>query len=116
MIINKKDKIQKISAKISTKELELAKAYIQGAVHSHCNANPAQPFSVRSLFGGNNKDWSNTPLQCIYNYHHKISGTQNPTEQAAKDIGWIFKDVLNQDTRHFEFVGKNTGNIYKQII
>lgn len=111
MIITKKLTVKTISAKISDVEIKIAKAYIQGAVHSHCNTNHDKPLSVRILFGGENRNWTDTPLQIIYDYHKSMQA-KNPAEQAAKDVGWLFKKVLMEDSRTFEYVGKDTGSIY----
>lgn len=113
MITKTNQTARKISAKIPIVNIELAKAYIQGAVHSHCNKNVSKDFSVRILFGGNNKNWENTPLQCIYDYHKYIGNAKDPADAAAKDVGWLFKSVLIDDTRTFEYIGKDTGSIYK---
>lgn len=107
--------VRNVSAKISIVELEVIKAYIQGAVHSFCNTRKKEPISVRILFGGNNRDWHDTPLQCIYNYHKYVCQSKNPASQSAKDVGWIFKDVLKNDKRTFKYVGKDTGNIYEMV-
>ena len=105
--------IKRISAKIPRINIELAKAYIQGAVHSHCNNNANSDLSVRILFGGDNTDWENTPLQIIYDYYLYIKNSNNPAKDAAKDVGWLFKEVLIKDKRHFILVGKNTGKVYR---
>ena len=115
MIVKTNQTVRNISAKIPVVNIELAKAYIQGAVHSHCNCNADKEFSVRILFGGDNRDWGNTPLQCIYDYHKYVRMSKNPAEDAAKDVGWLFKSVLISDARMFEYVDKNTGSVYKMI-
>ena len=112
MIVNTNQTIRAISAQISDVNIDLAKAYIQGAVHSHCNKNADKELSVRILFGGDNKNWANTPLQCIYDYYYD-KGSEHPSDDAAKDVGWLFKSVLINDSRTFEYVGKDTGSIYK---
>ena len=113
MALSPNQTVRKISAKISAEEIALAKDYIQNAVHSHCNSNPDKEFSVRTLFGGDNKDWTDTPLQCIYDYHKYVRMSKDPAEDAAKDVGWLLKSVLSIDARNFEYAGKNTGNMYK---
>lgn len=113
MLVNANPTNRQISAKISATEIELAKAYIQCAVHSHCNNNPDKELSVRILFGGDNRDWGNTPLQCIYEYHKHVKAANDPAGDAAKDVGWLFKTVLVEDVRTFEYVGKDTGSIYR---
>lgn len=105
MFTNKNEKIYAISAKLTTVDVEFAKAYIKGAVHSFCNNNPNQRFSVRTLFGGQNSDWSNTPLEKIYQYHRYIAPKSDPAEAAAKDVGWLLKAALKEDKRRsFEVV------------
>lgn len=112
MIIKTNQTVRNLTAKIPAVNIELAKAYIQGAIHSHCNSNADKEFSVRILFGGDNKNWANTPLQCIYDYHRYVRTSKNPAEDAAKDVGWLFKSLLISDERTFEYVGKDTGSIY----
>lgn len=113
MIENTSQTVRHISAKIPETEIALAKAYIQGAVHSHCNNNSVMEFSVRILFGRDNRDCGNTPLQAIYEYHKDIKKAKDPAGDAAKDVGWLLKAVLTEDARTFEYVGKDTGGIYK---
>ena len=91
-----------ISAKISPQETELAKAYIKGAVHSFVKNNPKQKMSVRILFGAENKDWYDTPLQVIYDYYNSKNRV-NAKERAAIDVGWLLKTVLAEDdSREYE--------------
>ena len=108
-------KINRISAKIPPQESELAKAYIQGAVHGFCKNNPNQEFSARILFGGENGDWRGTPLQEIYEWHCK-AGTSDPKKQAAVDVGWLLKAVLHEDVRTFVQTEKDTGQRYQQLL
>ncbi len=104
---------REIAAKITPEEKALAMAYIQGAVHSHCGLHPQEPFSVRLLFGGDNRNWTDTPLQCVYLYHLNVCHDKDPANEAAKDIGWLFKRVLAEDGRRtFVPSGHTTGNEY----
>ncbi len=112
MIINLKTANYKISAKISVADVECAKAYIQGAVHSHCNNAADSPLSVRILFGGDNGDWNGTPLQWIYNYHKYIGKSTDPNKQAAIDVGRLLKIILQEDVRDFQYVGEDSGKKY----
>lgn len=116
MIISRSNAKRNISAKISPIEKDLAKTYIKDAVNKHCEKSPQNPFSVRILFGGDNRDWNGTPLQCIYNYYKYKLKLSNAKERAAKDVGWLFKEVLCNDTLVFQYVGKDTGSIYKLVI
>lgn len=113
MIVNTNQTVRKISAQLTDVEIALAKAYIQGAVHSHCNNCADKELSARILFGGDNRDWGNTPLQCIYKYYKEKKRSQHPADDAAKDVGWLLKSVLDEDSREFECVGEDTGKKYK---
>ena len=115
MFIRDNSTIRTISAKLSPQEIELAKAYIQGAVHSFCKNCPDQEFSGRILFGGENGDWHGTPLQRIYEWHCEAS-TSDPKKQAAVDVGWLLKAVLNEDVRTFVQTEKDTGWRYQQVL
>ena len=115
--IEKYGKIQKPSAKLSTEETELAKRYLQGAVHSCCKNNPGQAFSVRDLAGGENKDWNRTPLQVLYNYHIADGKTKEKAKkQAAIDAGWLLKAVLaEEEHRVFEQMQGPRSKLYRKI-
>ncbi len=104
MFQNKNERVFSSSAKLSTIDIEFAKAYIKGAVHSFCENNPGEYFSVRRLFGGGNGDWGDTPLQRIYEYHKYINPIKDPAKRAAIDVGWLLKAVLRDDCRTFECV------------
>ncbi|MBR3978437.1 MAG: hypothetical protein IKJ94_02295 [Oscillospiraceae bacterium] len=110
-------KIQRPSAKISSEEVELAKRYLQGAVHSFCKNNPGQAFSVRDLAGGENKDWNGTPLQVLYNYHIAAGKTKEKAKkQAAIDAGWLLKTVLEEEeNRLFEQMQGPRSKLYRKI-
>lgn len=114
MLIHDNDIIRTISAKLSDVENELAKAYIKGAVHGFCNNNPEHDFSARILFGGDNRDWHNTPLQDIYEYH-KNANHPDSASQAGIDVGWLLKEVLEEDVRTFEVNGRDTGRKYRLV-
>ena len=115
MITNDNAKTYNISANISPIDIELCKVYIRGAVNAICNYSENAEFSVRILFGGNNRDWYKTPLQKIYDYHHFIDGKDCETaaKSSAKDVVMLLKTVLEEDSRNFEIVRIDTGNVYK---
>lgn len=95
MLKNQKTTICAISAKITQDEKELAKAYIQGAVHSY-SSNSNDVITVRALFGGENRDWHDTPLQVIYDYYDN-AGYIDSQKRAAQDVGKLLKEVLAED-------------------
>lgn len=114
---NKSGKRQRTSAKLSAEELKLAKRYLQGAVHSFCKNNPGEAFSLRDLVGGENKDWGETPLQPIYNYHISLGKTEEKAKkQAAIDAGWLLKSVLAEEkNRCFEQLQGHRTKRYRKI-
>ena len=116
MILNEAEvKVSSISAKISALDIEIIKVYIQGAVYSFCKNNPGSWFSVRVLFGGENTDWSNTPLQKIYDYHCKVQSDE-PIKRAAIDVGRLLKRTLADDeTRVFEVKKGFKTTEYRQV-
>ncbi len=90
---------------INDSEKALIKAFMQGAIYSWVK-NCDKPFAVRDLVGGENFDWNGTPLQVLYNKHISVGKTHEAAvEDAAKDLGWLVKAVLDEDKRTFE-VGK----------
>lgn len=115
--INKISKLQRPSAKLSPEEMELAKKYLQGAVHSFCKNNPGEWFSLRDLVGGENKDWGGTPLQPIYDYYISNGKTvEKAKKQAAVDAGWLLKTVLvGEGNRLFEQKQGPRSKLYRKI-
>lgn len=114
MFKSKNEKIYNISAKLIPADIEVIKVYMLGAVNAFCNVKPDEPFSARILFGGNNRNWGDTPMQKLYDYQLKEGKTYDEAfELAARDAGWLLKTILNDDSREFEIVGKDTGTLYK---
>lgn len=115
--INKFGKIQRPSAKLSTEEAELAKHYLQGAVHSFCVSNPGKAFALRDLVGGENGNWNGTPLQAIFDYHISAGKAEEKAmKQAAIDAGWLLKAVLAEEENRY-FVQSQGGKtkLYRRI-
>lgn len=116
MLINNDKKIYNISAKLLSEDVEKIKIYMLGAVNGFCNAQPKEHFSGRILFGGANRDWSETPMQKLYDYH--ITAGRSPEEaheKAGQDAGHLLAAVLDNDSRKFEIVGKDTGKLYRLV-
>lgn len=103
MIKNENKKPRRISADLLAVDIEVIKTYIKGAVHGFCNNNAEENFSVRSLFGGENTLWYDTPLQKIYDYHVlKGCSYEKAAKQAGKDVGLLLRLVLIEDKK-FEY-------------
>ena len=58
-------------------------------------------------------DWSNTPLDPIYQYHKRI-GTTDPTKQAGIDVGHLFKNAMDESPFCFE-IHKGHVNYYTPV-
>lgn len=116
MITNNDKRIYETSAKLIPVDKEIIKVYMLGAVNAFCNVKPNESFSIRILFGGNNRNWGDTPMQKLYDYYIKEGKSEEDAHQsAARDAGWLLKTVLNDDSREFEIVGKDTGTLYKLV-
>ena len=114
MILNNKSKSYNISAELNPDDLLLIKTYILGTINGFCINDKASVFSVRILFGGDNRNWDHTPLQKIYNYYIQIGKSiTDATVSSAIDVGRLLKIILEDDKRQFEIVGKDTGLLYK---
>ena len=105
-----KSKITNISAKLNPEELASAKVYILGAVHGYTASDEEGCFSVRSLFGGKNKDWGDTPLQKIYDFYKNTEklGHEEAAKRAAQDVGKLLRQVLNEDK--YDYIEQSEAN------
>jgi hypothetical protein len=53
--------------------------------------------------GGDNRDWSKTPLEILYNKHIRDGkSAQEAFDNAGRESGWLLKRVVNDDKRQFE--------------
>lgn len=87
---------------------QLIEAFMQGAIYSWVKNRKGEWFAVRDLVGGENTDWSGTPLQQLYDKHITAGKSSDAAhDAAAHDIGWIVKSILANDKRVFE--NDNTG-------
>ena len=99
---------------LSETDRKLINAFIQGAVYCWVKNRKGEWFAVRDLVGGENTDWSGTPLQSIYQKHREAGKSRDDAfEASAKDIGWIVKAVLSEDERRFEVNAGGYTNSYR---
>ena len=88
---------------LSNDKLQLIQAFVQGAVYCWVKNRKGEWFAIRDLVGGENTDWTDTPLEPLYTKHRNAGkGVDGAFEATAKDIGWIAKSVLADDHRTFE--------------
>ena len=77
-----------------------AKDFMLGAVYCWCKNREGEWFAVRDLFGGDNFDWGDTPLQILYD--KKISEGKEHEEavgEGAKSAGRLLKKTLFENKR-----------------
>lgn len=92
------------------------KAFLQGAVYSWVKNRSGEPFAVRDLVGGDNRNWEGTPLQELFNKHiGQGKSTEDAAEAAARDLGWLIKTVLAEDKRTFEVAKAGLVSHYRWI-
>lgn len=104
MLVKRVKEPRNISAKLSGEEIESCRDYIKGAVHGFCNNNPGTKFSARSLFGGENTKWEETPLVKIYDYYINEKGYdfEKAHKQSGIDVGLLLQFVLYHDKFNYE--------------
>ncbi len=88
---------------ITKQQEEDIRIFLQGAIYTWCKNRKDEWFALRDLMGGDNYDWSDTPLQALYDKH--IALGKNPDDAvmaAGRDGGWLLKKAINSDGRSFE--------------
>lgn len=95
-------------------ELHSIKCFLQGAVYCWTKNLKNKTFAVRDLMGGENSNWQDTPLQCLFE-KHKEKGEESAMKEAAKDLGWILKSVLEEDKRVFDSVDAGKTKVYSWV-
>ena len=111
MFLNSNTNVKRISARLSSQQMEAITAFIKGAVYAYCNNNQnadgnSMNFSVHNLFGEDNYYWIE-PLIGIYNYHfNNGKPSQKAVAAAGKDVGILLKNILLEDTRTYEISKK----------
>lgn len=103
MIINNSDIIisRHISG-ISESERTRIYDYLQGLVYCWCKEHGTDWFAARNLVGGENYYWEGTPIQILYQKHvDNGDNWETAVSSAAKDLGWLLLNVINNDKRHF---------------
>ena len=115
MITDSRKRIIKISAAVNEKDIEHMKLYILGAVHGFTAAAGSKSFTVRDIFGNENRKWNGTPIQEIYNYYIKVLPHKDAAERAAQDLGKLLRKVLTEDKYEYEEESGNRECIYRRV-
>jgi hypothetical protein len=94
----------------------LIKAFLQGAVYCWVKNRKGEEFAARDLVGGENADWRGTPVLALYLKHiDQGKDHESAVEAAAKDLGWLLKSVLAEDTRMFATGKSGLVNAYRWV-
>lgn len=87
---------------ITDEQALLIRVFLQGAVYSWVKNRKDEQFAARDLVGGDNFEWSGTPLIVLFEKHVALDKDDDSAiAAAAKDLGWLLKRVLHEDKRHF---------------
>ncbi|MDR0330639.1 MAG: hypothetical protein LBH93_02895 [Chitinispirillales bacterium] len=66
-----------------------------GSVLASTKLLPNDSFSIKKLFGGKNGDWSETPLQELYDHYARLGNDETTAmDNARKDAGKLLKTLL----------------------
>ena len=87
---------------IEDADLARIRDFMQGAIYCWAKNRPREEFAVRDLVGGENADWNDTPLEVLYTKHINLGKEPGAAySDAAKDLGWIVKQLITDDRRNF---------------
>ena len=117
MITNDKSKVIESILGISDLEFEQIKSFLQGAVYCWIKNRKDEVFALRDLVGGENTDWSSTPLEALYQKHIRLNkNAASANKVAGQDAGQVLKLVLKKDSREFlvRDAGLSNGYVWVQ--
>lgn len=77
--------------------------YMQVSVSNWCKDNLDHRFSINTLFGNGNHDWTGTPMSVLYENHIKKNKSGPHTRKGAgQDAGRLLRLALDKDDKVFE--------------
>lgn len=82
----------------------MAIAYIQQEVDLYAIAHRGQWFSAQNIFGGKNRNWGGTPIQCLYEYYRNVRHYPNQKAQscAGMTLGWLMARSIEQSSLTYD--------------
>lgn len=101
-MFDSEERIQEVN--IPADQKQRIKDFLQGSVYCWCKNRKNEQFHLRDLLGGDNEDWTGTPLIVLYERHLLGSTPDEAFKQAAIDAGRLLKAVLAED-KHRKFNG-----------
>lgn len=79
-------------------------AYIQQQVDSYAMKHRGQWFSAQNIFGGKNRNWGGTPIQCLYDYYRNVRHYPDQKAQscAGMTLGWLMACAIDQSSQLYD--------------
>lgn len=66
------------------------------------NRSPDGVFALSDLMGGHNRDWSDSPMQIVYEkYLNKYNDDKIAYRRSARDAGWFLMHAVENDHKLF---------------
>lgn len=91
---------------LSTSQKGELENYIRALIQGYTQGN-SEPFTVSDLVGGSFSNWSDSPLDYIYQYHKNIREEKSAQDEAGKDMGRLFKYIMvNDKSRTYRMAGR----------
>jgi hypothetical protein len=78
--------------------------FLHGAVVCWCKIRKTDWFTLHDLVGDERYLWTDTPLRVLWGRHTELS--DNPVGPAAKEAGWLLKNVLVDSSLPFEIAAR----------
>lgn len=114
MLVGNKHVFRKVKH-LNLTEKDLIICFMQGAIYSWVKNRKGEWFAVRDLVGGDNYYWEGTPLEKLWLKQTKLLGkTGNKAiKGAAKDLGWLTKQLIHDNKRTFETKKSGLVRVYR---
>ena len=113
MLVGNISNSRNFSAKLGKNDIDTIKIYMLGAVDAFCNVSQNN-FSVKALFGGENRNWNHTPIQKIYDYYVSLNDPE-AANKAAIDVGILLREILDEDVRWQYEMHRGYTNEYRRV-
>lgn len=107
-------KKRNISAQIGTEYETTIKVFMRGVVYGYCTGKKDVSFSLRTLFGGENRNWDKTPLIKLYEYYSdKGFEEEEAVRRAGRDAGHLLKMALREDKYEYKLLGGRSNEYFR---
>jgi len=99
---------------ITPEEIDAMLADLKGRVEGYCVGRKGETFSIRSILGGENFTWKNSPLQRLYDiYENSGCSYDESVKRAGKAAGRLLKRaIIELQDRTFQLCDAGLANGY----